>query len=143
MFDKDNKEQIMKMMSAKHKDAYIVPMYIVIQNKSYLLSELNQLESYNTSGMKMGFGAVNNLFDKKSLPNKYVGEFEVSTVFTNFDEDKNTMIRYMVFETGATDNENDVDEIHHQINMYYDQLKDYINQLYSEYRQRLMNDIDV
>lgn len=142
MFDKENQQQIIELISAKHKDAYIVPIYVSIQGKEYLITELDQLESFNTSGMKMGFGAVKSLFDRLSFPDKHSGDFEVVTVFTSFDENKNTMIRYMVFETGAIDESETNNVLFEQISYYYNQLRDYVNSLYQKYREQLMTSLN-
>lgn len=124
MFDIENKTIITKLINMRDDNQIIMPLYVQIYNKRYSLLELKDVDFRFTKGcFKIGYGTADSLFMKNSFPIKRIHDFDIIDVFTEFDDDNNVDIRYMVFETGDVDNvDNDLNE---QIDYYFNLLYDY------------------
>lgn len=110
MFDMNDKEKIMKLINMRDEDQIIIPLYVQIYGKRYSILELNDIKVRFTEGaFKIGYGTADALFMTNAFPIKRIHDFDIISVFTEYDDDTNRAIRYMVFESGNIDLP-DVDE---------------------------------
>ena len=103
MFDINDKELIIKLINGRKKDSYIAPMYVKNYHETYQLSELKNIDNFNPSAFKVGFGAHVSILDKFSFPSNMVHSFEPIIAFTSFDEEQNIAERFFIIETGMID----------------------------------------
>lgn len=103
MFDLENHELIMKLINLKKPGEYLMPLYVRIYNDRYTLPELKDIRNFNPSAFKIGYGARVSMFDKCSFPKTMMFTLEPVTAFSNFNIDKNTDEKFLVFEFGMID----------------------------------------
>lgn len=141
MFDMNDKDKIMKLINMRDKDHRIIPLYVQIYNKRYSLLELDQIKTrFTRSCFKVGFGTADALFMTNSFPTNRVTEFDIVNLFTEYDEDKDVNIRYMIFESGNIDN--DDTRLIEELNYYVDMLYDYTYKLVDTYIKNLIANND-
>lgn len=169
MFDIDNHEMIMQMISAKHPDAYVIPLYVQLYRDRYSITELKQIKQFNPAGFRVGFGARVSIFDKRSFPSDKMFAYEIETVFSHFNENKNADEKFVVFSTTIVKEETPTEDeksifipgksahvtnpeafynkksvihsaIDDQIEYYYNQLKDFLLKQYAEIKKQIIAD---
>lgn len=141
MFDMNDKEKIMKLINMRDEDHLIIPLYVQIYNKRYSLLELDQIKTrFTKSCFKVGFGTADALFMVNSFPTHRVNEFDIVNLFTEYDEDKDVNIRYMIFESSNVDN--DDTELIEELNYYVDMLFDHTYKLVDTYIKKLITNND-
>lgn len=106
MFDMNDQELIMKWTNERKKGAYVSPLYVRNYNDRYLITEMNQINNFNPSGFRVGFGIHVSILDRFSFPNSLMSNFECITAFSHFNEEYNSNERYIVLEIG-----NEVDDV--------------------------------
>lgn len=126
MFDIENREMIVKIIENCKPDEYVIPLYVRIYDKYYSITEMDEIEDFNPSAFKVGFGSACSMFRKNSFPSKYTYEFDNTFVFNEFDEERNVYVRYIVFESDGISNNTEDHPIYEQINEYCDMLFNYI-----------------
>lgn len=110
MFDIDNHEKIMELISAKHPDAYVIPIYVQLYHERYGIDELKEVKQFNPAGFRVGFGAKISMFDKHSFPPDKMFAYEIETVFSHFNDKLNTDEKFVVFSTIIVKEEKPVGE---------------------------------
>jgi hypothetical protein len=75
-----------------------------------------------------------------SFPTHRVNEFDIVNLFTEYDEDKDVNIRYMIFESSNVDN--DDTELIEELNYYVDMLFDHTYKLVDTYIKKLITNND-
>lgn len=123
MFDVNDKETVMKLINTKKNDELIVPIYVRVGKETYSLIDIHDIPDCSPSIFKVGFGSCNSVFNRLKFPNDKLVYFSDVSLFTHFDEDKQTAIQYITFE--SSDMEDDGDILIQNINKYYDMLLDY------------------
>jgi hypothetical protein len=106
MFDMNDKEFIMKWVNERKKGAYVSPLYVKNYNDRYTLLEMGEIDNFNPSGFRVGFGIHISVLDRFSFPNALMSNFECMTAFSHFNEEYNSNERYIVLEIG-----NEVDDV--------------------------------
>ena len=140
MFDMTNEEALMKLINGRDENAYIVPLYVHINNERYNLWEIDQIDNFSRSTIKIGFGSSRGLMVKSQLPQECLNEFEMLKTSHQYDYDKDVDVFYCVFESGFLNEEELTDDFHIQIQTYVEQVAEYVNQIVQEKRkQRIQN----
>lgn len=142
MFNPEDRESIVNMIHSKRNDAYVVPMYVKIYNNTYLLSEMDQIQNFNPAGFKVGFGASISALDATSFPSQFLCDFEYVSVFSEYDSEIETNVKYFVFETRAIESDNK-HPMHEQMAYYFNLLKDHLTVQQNEIRRKIMEEEDV
>jgi hypothetical protein len=138
MFDINDKDKIMKLINMRDEDQIIIPLYVQIYNKRYSLLELSEIKTRFTKGcFKVGFGTADALFMKNSFPTRRFSEFNIIDIFTEYDDEKDVTVRYMVFE--SSDIEDDGSKLIEQVNYYNDMLYEYTWNLVDAYIKKMIN----
>ena len=138
MFDINDKDKIMKLINMRDEDQIIIPLYVQIYNKRYSLLELGEIKTRFTKGcFKVGFGTADALFMKNSFPTRRFNEFNIIDIFTEYDDEKDVTVRYMVFE--SSDIEDDGSKLIEQVNYYNDMLYEYTWNLVDAYIKKMIN----
>lgn len=138
MFDINDKDKIMKLINMRDEDQIIIPLYVQIYNKRYSLLELGEIKTRFTKGcFKVGFGTADALFMKNSFPTRRFSEFNIIDIFTEYDDEKDVTVRYMVFE--SSDIEDDGSKLIEQVNYYTDMLYEHTWNLVDDYIKRMIN----
>ena len=166
MFDMDNHERIMELIEKKHADSYVIPIYIQMYRDQYEITELKEMNAFNIAGMRVGFGARMSIFDKHSFPSDKLFSYEVETIFSHFNEDKNTDEKFVVFSIAndAIIQNNDQqphvvqhhDKLHaesfynesnptyakidEQVSYYFNMLKEYLKKQYESNRKKVIEE---
>ena len=165
MFDIDNHEKIMELISAKHPDAYVIPIYVQLYHERYGIDELKEVKQFNPAGFRVGFGAKISMFDKHSFPSDKMFAYEIETVFSHFNEKLNTDEKFVVFSTIIVKEEKPTEEeysvtlspesvvnpeafynkqsivhsiVDEQIEYYYNQLKEFLKKQYETIRRQII-----
>lgn len=100
----DDKEWIKKLVNMRDEDQIVIPLYVQIYGKKYSLLELDTIKvRFSEGAFKIGYGTADSLFMPNSFPINRIRDFDVITVFTEYDNEKDRTIRYMVFESGNID----------------------------------------
>lgn len=138
MFDINDKDKIMKLINMRDEDQIIIPLYVQIYNKRYSLLELGEIKTRFTKGcFKVGFGTADALFMKNSFPTRRFSEFNIIDIFTEYDDEKDVTVRYMVFE--SSDIEDDGSKLIEQVNYYTDMLYEHTWNLVDDYIKKMIN----
>lgn len=103
MFDSTNQDLIMRLINGRKTNAFVAPLYVKNYNDRYGLNEIKQINNFNPSAFKVGFGVHVSLLDKFAFPNTLMDMFDPVVAFTNFDEDKQISEKFIIFEIGAVD----------------------------------------
>lgn len=110
MFCLDNKEMIMSIIDQKKEDDILIPVYIKVGNKVYSILDIHDVINCSPSIFRVGFGSADSIFMKKRFPKKRLMDFDVPRIFRKFDEESQSTIEYILFETFYSDNNEDIDE---------------------------------
>lgn len=124
MFNIEDKETIMKLIDCRSNDEVIIPIYISIGNKKYLIVDMDEIETCSPSIFKIGFGSSDSVFIRNKFPKNKLINFSNSKVFNQYDEDKQCVIEYYVFE--SSDIEYDRTDLTNEINKWYHTLLDHV-----------------
>lgn len=124
MFNIEDKETIMKLIDCRSNDEVIIPIYISIGNKKYLIVDMDEIETCSPSIFKIGFGSSDSVFIRNKFPKSKLINFSNSKVFNQYDEDKQCVIEYYVFE--SSDIEYDRTDLTNEINKWYHTLLDHV-----------------
>lgn len=124
MFDYNN-EQLKRIIDLRNNE--VIPLYFVIMGVKYKLPEINDIENFNPSGFKVGFGTSTSLFNKSSRNWRYiVNDVDCVSKFEYEDEVNNSIDTYYIFETSGFDNasstSNKLYDMHEEINTYIDMI---------------------
>jgi hypothetical protein len=124
MFNIEDKETIMKLIDCSSNDEVIIPIYISIGNKKYLIVDMDEIDTCSPSIFKIGFGSSDSVFIRNKFPKSKLINFSNSKVFSQYDEDKQCVIEYYVFE--SSDIEYDRTDLTNEINKWYHTLLDHV-----------------
>ena len=124
MFNIEDKETIMKLINCRSNEDIIIPIYVSIGNKKYLLVDMDEIDNCSPSIFKVGFGSSDSVFIRNKFPKSKLINFSNSKVFTQYDEDKQCAIEYYVFE--SSDLEYDRTDLTNEINKWYHLLLDHV-----------------
>lgn len=124
MFDYNN-EQLKRIIDLRNNE--VIPLYFVIMGVKYKLPEINDIENFNPSGFKVGFGTSTSLFNKSSRNWRYiVNDVDCVGKFEYEDEVNNSIDTYYIFETSGFDDasstSNKLYDMHEEINTYIDMI---------------------
>lgn len=144
----EDKDYIKNLVNQRDDDQIVIPLYIQIYGKKYSLLELKDVKVRFTEGaFKVGYGTADALFMPNSFPVKRINDFDVITVFTEYDNVKDRTIRYMVFESGNIDPPADEyinfdteenDKLSEQIRTYFEMLYNHTKNVVDEYFKSLI-----
>ena len=165
MYDKNNHEEIARLINSKKPDAYVMPVYVQVYQEQYLISELKNIKQFNPAGFRVGFGAKKSIFDKYSLPECMLRYYTMEDWFVFHNEEKQIDEVYMIFSTAQPDKtlqEAIEDVVHHggdlevetfknlhidvdpvvmdQVIYYYNMLRDHLEKQYNENRKKLIEE---
>lgn len=137
----EDKDYIKNLVNQRDDDQIVIPLYVQIYGKKYSLLELKDVKVRFTEGaFKVGYGTADALFMPNSFPVKRINDFDVITVFTEYDNVKDRTIRYMVFESGNIDlpDVEDDDKLSEEICSYFDMLYTHVKDVVDEYFKSLI-----
>ena len=133
-----NFDNVKKYASLRKEDAYVMPMYISLYNEKYSLDELETIKNYSPNSIKVGFVSVLSMKDNKSFCLNSIYEVNNVQTYSEYDNDNNTDIKYIVFDTGYIDGNN---EMYNQINYYVKIFDEYIKNIVLQYRNKLREEL--
>lgn len=138
MFDLTNEELIKKLINQRREDEVVFPLYVQIYNNRYSLLELDQIKIRFTPGVfKVGFGTADALFMKNSFPINRANEFDVVSIFMEYDDENSRNVRYTVFET--SDIEHDAsDSLATEIHGYVEMLCNHVTKQVDDHIKQLL-----
>lgn len=127
MFDY-TQDQIKRIIDSRKNE--IIPLYVVIMGIKYSLLELDNIENFNPSGFKVGYGTSTSLFNKSSKYWRYVS-YNVNCVdnFKIEDVVNTSYDTYYVFESNRFNDEDIKNEMYEEINEYFDMLFEFIKSI--------------
>lgn len=124
MFNVEDKEMIMSIINNRKSDELVIPLYVKVGNQRYSLLEIEDIPDCSPSIFKVGFGSSNSVFNRLKFPNNQLMYFSESRLFNHYDEDKQIMIQYIMFESSEVEDDRSV--LNDNINKYYNILLDYV-----------------
>ena len=124
MFNVEDKEMIMSIIDNRKSDELVIPLYVKVGNQRYSLLEIEDIPDCSPSIFKVGFGSSNSVFNRLKFPNNQLMYFSESRLFNHYDEDKQIMIQYIMFESSEVEDDRSV--LNDNINKYYNILLDYV-----------------
>ena len=126
-FDIDDNKRIVELIGNRKEGAYVIPLYIRIYNKRIDLRDIDEIDNFIPSAMRIGFGGLYGVLNKTQFPIKYIDQFDIVRKFTNFDEKINVDYQYFVFE--SSDPYWNIDhEIFDQVDYYYWMIRMYLEE---------------
>lgn len=137
----EDKDYIKNLVNQRDDDQIVIPLYVQIYGKKYSLLELKDVKVRFTEGaFKVGYGTADALFMPNSFPINRIRDFDVITVFTEYDDKMDRTIRYMVFESGNIDlpDVEDEDKLSEEICSYFDMLYTHVKDVVDEYFKSLI-----
>lgn len=135
----EDKEWIKNIVNMRDEDEIVIPLYVQIYGKKYSLLELDTIKKrFSPSAFKIGYGTADALFMKNSFPTNRVRDFDVITVFMEYDSVNERQIRYMVFETGDVDVVEE-DTLSKQIHTYFEVLFNNVQERVDAHFKALIN----
>lgn len=124
MFNVEDKEMIMSIINNRKSDELVIPLYVKVGNQRYSLLEIEDIPDCSPSIFKVGFGSSNSVFNRLKFPNNQLMYFSESRLFNHYDEDKQIMIQYIMFESSEVEDDRSV--LNDNINKYYNILLEYV-----------------
>lgn len=137
----EDKDYIKNLVNQRDDDQIVIPLYVQIYGKKYSLLELKDVKVRFTEGaFKVGYGTADALFMPNSFPINRIRDFDVITVFTEYDDRKDRTIRYMVFESGNIDlpDVEEEDKLSEEICSYFDMLYTHVKDVVDDYFKSLI-----
>lgn len=137
----DDKEWIKKLVNMRDEDQILIPLYVQIYGKKYSLLELDTIKvRFSEGAFKIGYGTADSLFMPNSFPINRIHDFDVITVFTEYDNEKDRTIRYMVFESGNIDlsDAEEKDKLSEEICSCFDMLYTHVKDVVDDYFKALI-----
>lgn len=131
MFDSTNIDYIKRVINSRESDEYIIPLYVKIFNKTFSILELDDIDNYDSSTFKIGFGSSISILSKNSFIGKFIYEFNFIQRFNEYSYEENCDTAYIIFESGYVD---DSSVMHEQINQYVDILSNKVKEVYDNNR---------
>ena len=124
MFNVEDKEMIMSIINNRKSDELVIPLYVKVGNQRYSLLEIEDIPDCSPSIFKVGFGSSNSVFNRLKFPNNQLMYFSESRLFNHYDEDKQIMIQYIMFESSEVEDDRSV--LNDNINKYYNIILEYV-----------------
>jgi hypothetical protein len=138
-FDINDTERIVELVRKRKSDAYVMPLYIKIYNERIDIRDIDEIDNYTPSSLKIGFGAVTGLFNKTNFPIKLSNSFDFVSRFTHYDDKMNTDYQYFVFE--SSDPYSNIDhDIFEQMSYYYWIFRNYLEDRMKSIRAKRIKD---
>lgn len=138
----DDKNWIMDIINRRDDDMIVIPLYVQIYGKRFSILELDKINKrFDTGSFKVAYGTADALFMSNSFPVERARDFDVVTVFTEYDNEKDRRVRYMVFECGDVDvdvDEENPDTLNSQIHSYYEALYNRVKKIVDEHFKALI-----
>jgi hypothetical protein len=137
----EDKDYIKNLVNQRDDDQIVIPLYVQIYGKKYSLLELKDVKVRFTEGaFKVGYCTADALFMPNSFPINRIRDFDIITVFTEYDDKKDRTIRYMVFESGNIDlpDVEEKDKLSEEICSYFDMLYTHVKDVVDEYFKSLI-----
>ena len=141
IIDTEHEDDIRTLITRRKDGAFVMPLYIRMYNDRIDLRDYKEINNFNLSGYKMGFGAMNGLLIRQAFPMNMIDHFDIVHQFTKYDYDKNISVGYYVFETSAVDEELTKHPMMHQINYYYDLFGEALYNQQQEHRKKLLEEM--
>lgn len=139
-FNIDDNDRIYELINLRKKDAYVMPLYIKIYNSIYDIRDIDSIDNFNPSAMKLGYGSIYGLFNKTQFPIKYIDSFDIVKQFTVFDERINIDMKCYVFE--SSDPYSNINHpIFEQMSYYYWLFRDYLDNRMKEIRAKRIKEL--
>ena len=123
MFNINDKDMIVSIIEKRNKGDMLIPVYLKVGNTAYSLLEVDDIPDCSPSIFKVGFGTSISVFTRNKFPKNELINFSSPTLFTRFDDDKQTAVEYILFESADMP---DGKPIYDEINKWYDILLDYV-----------------
>ena len=114
----------MSIINNRKSDELVIPLYVKVGNQRYSLLEIEDIPDCSPSIFKVGFGSSNSVFNRLKFPNNQLMYFSESRLFNHYDEDKQIMIQYIMFESSEVEDDRSV--LNDNINKYYNILLEYV-----------------
>ena len=137
----EDKDYIKNLVNQRDDDQIVIPLYVQIYGKKYSLLELKDVKVRFTEGaFKVGYCTADALFMPNSFPINRIRDFDIITVFTEYDDKKDRTIRYMVFESGNIDlpDVEEKDKLSEEICSYFDMLYTHVKDVVDDYFKSLI-----
>lgn len=137
----EDKDYIKNLVNQRDDDQIVIPLYVQIYGKKYSLLELKDVKVRFTEGaFKVGYCTADALFMPNSFPINRIRDFDVITVFTEYDDKKDRTIRYMVFESGNIDlpDVEEEDKLSEEICSCFDILYTHVKDVVDDYFKSLI-----
>ena len=136
----DDRNWIMDIINRRDDDQVIIPMYVQIYGKKFSILELDKINKrFDKGSFKVAYGTADALFMPNSFPTERARDFDVITVFTEYDNDKERSIRYMVFECGDVDvDEENPNPLNVEIHGYYEALYNHVKKIVDDHFKALI-----
>lgn len=131
MFDSTNIDYIKRVIDSRESYEYVIPLYVKIFNKKFSILELDDIDNYDSSTFKIGFGSSISILSKNSFISKFIYEFNFIQRFNEYNYEENCDTAYIIFESGYVDNSS---VMHEQINQYVDILSNKVKEIYDNNR---------
>lgn len=123
MFNINDKDMVVSIIEKRSKGDMLIPVYLKVGNTAYSLLEADDIPDCSPSIFKVGFGTSISVFTRNKFPKNELINFSSPTLFTRFDDDKQTAVEYILFESADMP---DGKPIYDEINKWYDILLDYV-----------------
>ena len=134
-FDMSDDDRIVELIKKRKDGAFVMPLYIRIYNNRYDIRDIDLIDNFIPSAMRIGFGGMYGVLNKTQFPIKYINQFDIVRKFNHFDEVLNNDVQYFVFE--SSDPYWNIDhDIFEQIDYYYWMIREYLEERMKEIRRK-------
>ena len=136
-FDIEDDNRIVELIKKRKVGAYTIPLYIRIYNDLIDIRDIDKINNFIPSAMKVGFGSMYGVLNRTQFPIKYIDHFDIIRKFNYFDEVINNDIQCFVFE--SSDPYSNIDhDIFEQIDYYYWLIRNYLEERMKIIRKQRM-----
>ena len=126
-FDIDDNARIMELIHKRKDGAYVMPLYIKMYSDLIDIRDIDEIDNFIPSAMRIGFGSMYGVLNKTQFPIKYIDQFDIVKKFTMFDDKLNNDVQCFVFE--SSDPWWNIDHcIFEQIDYYYWMIRGYLEE---------------
>lgn len=137
-----SKENAFKLMKARNDNEILIPVYVIVGDEKYSLSDIKSIAYCSRSIFKVGFVTGVSLFGKNNFPENRLFEFDNQKLYTEFDIDRNVEYKCYVLETGLLiKNDAFAKDVNNWIDLIFEKIMANVNEIKKERIKRTMEEL--
>ena len=137
-----SREDAFKLMKARNDNEILIPVYVIVGDEKYSLSDIKSITYCSRSIFKVGFVTGVYLFGKNNFPENRLFEFDNQKLYTEFDIDQNVEYKCYVLETGLLIKDDTfAKDVNNWIDLIFEKIMANVNEIKKERIKRTMEEL--